>query len=334
MGSLKAPGEDGYPALFYKNNWHVVGKSVLQFVHSMWQDHDLIKSINNTLLILIPKVDKPEFINQFRPIALCNTIYKCLTKVVANRIKPLLRDCISPLQVSFVPRCQIQDNIIIAHELIHTMNRMKGRRGFMTIKIDEKAYDRLSWSFIRSCLMGFDFPERLVNIIMACVTSSSFNVLWNRDKSEQFFPLKGIRQGDPLSSYLFVICMDKLSHLIVDAVDKKEWNPIRAGRHGPPISHLLFADDLLLFAEASCSQMDKVLEVLNVFCESSGHRINNSKTTIFLSKNVHDQVVDDIANNSGFTVTQGIGNYLGSLYHYGRNKKESFKGIIQKMEDK
>lgn len=86
---------------------------------------------------------------------------------------------------------------------------------------------------------------------MSCISSSSFKVLWNREKSDTFAPSRGIRRGDPHSPYLFVICMEDLSHIIADAVNNGIWKPMKAGRHGPSISHLIFADDLLVFAEAS-----------------------------------------------------------------------------------
>lgn len=203
MGSLKVPGEDGYPAIFFKRNWELVNHSLGEYIRHIWCNGQLVSSINNTLLVLIPKIDMSEFISQFRPIALCNTVYKCLTKIIVNRIKPLLSKCISPIQASFVLGRNIQDNIIIVHDLTHTMWIMKGRKGFMSIKIDpEKAYDCLSWNSIRQCLEDLSFPNHFVDVIMHYVTTPTFKILWNEDKAEQFAPSRGIRQGDPLSPYL------------------------------------------------------------------------------------------------------------------------------------
>lgn len=215
------------------------------------------------------------------------------------------------------------------------MSRMHGRKGSLSIKIDlEKAYDRLSWNFIRNVLDEIGLPQKLINLIMECITSPAFSVLWNGEVSGDFHPSRGIRQGAPLAPYIFVLCMEKLSHMIVDSVHDRAWIPIKAGRSGPVISHLIFADDLLLFAEASVSQMTHVLQVLDVFCSSSGHQINKQKTSIFFSRNVSMELRNDLSSRSGFSLAEGIGRYLGSLPYVGRNKRSRYKTIIDKMQNK
>lgn len=104
----------------------MVGPSIINFIEVVWSNHSLILQVNNTLLVLILKIDHPEFINQFRPIALCNVIYKYITKILVGRIKPFLDEVISPFRSSFVPGRNIHDNIIIAKAMIHSMRRMKG----------------------------------------------------------------------------------------------------------------------------------------------------------------------------------------------------------------
>ncbi|MCI14727.1 ribonuclease H protein [Trifolium medium] len=121
---------------------------------------------------------------------------------------------------------------------------------------------------------------------MHSVTSVETNVKWHGARAEYVRPQRGIRQGNPISPYLFVICMDKLSHLICHAVDEGLWKTLRAGRNGPLVSYLMFADDLLLFGEANEKQMKCVMEILNKFCKMSGQEVSNEKTSILFSKNV------------------------------------------------
>lgn len=118
-----------------------------------------------------------------------------------------------------------------------------------------KAYDIRKWSFIYLALREASIPENLCALIMACITSVQTNVLWNGSRSDFFHPKRGLRQGDPLSPYIFVICMNKLSHLISHEVVIGRWKSLRAGSQGPSISHLMFSNDLLLFGQTSTSQM-------------------------------------------------------------------------------
>ena len=120
MGPHKAPREDGYPALFFQQNWDTVADSVYHFVNQVWSNPSFISFINNTLIVLIPKIDKPEFTSQFRPIALCNVIYKIITKVIVNRIKPFLNEIISPYQSSFIPGRTIHHKKASYHVLVST----------------------------------------------------------------------------------------------------------------------------------------------------------------------------------------------------------------------
>ncbi|WJZ99755.1 hypothetical protein VitviT2T_018172 [Vitis vinifera] len=111
-------------------------------------------------------------------------------------------------------------------------------------------------------------------------------VLWNGEATEEFKPSRGFRQGDPLLPYIFVLCLERLAHLINVKVGNGKWKPIQIGRNGPALSHLLFADDLLLFAEALANQIRVILDCLNNVYASSSQKISSAKTRIFCSKNV------------------------------------------------
>ena len=132
--------------------------------------------------------------------SLCNMVYKIVTKILVQRLRPLLPSLISPIQASFLAGKRGPDNVIIAQELIYFLKKRKGNDGYIVVKIDlEKAYDRLKWSFNRMVLNHFGFPSNSTNLIMSCISTASIAVLFNGNKLDLFQPSRRIRQGDPIS---------------------------------------------------------------------------------------------------------------------------------------
>jgi len=154
--------------------------------------HWLLPSLNSTFLALIPKEEKSVAPDKFRPISLCNVIYKVISKVIANRLKPLLPMLISPEQSGYVEGRQILDGIILTHEIIHSLKQNK--QPGMILKLDlSKAFDKLSWSYIQKMLNAFGFSHMWVRWIMSLLSSSSFSILVNGFPSQPFRPSRGIR---------------------------------------------------------------------------------------------------------------------------------------------
>jgi len=154
-------------------------------------------------------------------------INKIVSKIIVARIWHFLPNLVSPLQIAFVSGRKGIDNAIIVQEIIHSMSKARGRSGYMAIKIDlDKAYDRMEWSFIQDTLIFFKFPSQLIALIMSCVSSSSISILFNGGALELFHPSRGIRQGDPLSPYLFISCMEVLGAMIAKKCNSKLWTPV------------------------------------------------------------------------------------------------------------
>ncbi|KAK4286586.1 hypothetical protein QN277_003122 [Acacia crassicarpa] len=335
MGPYKAPGVDGFPPIFFQKNWEVVGADMCAFVKSAFSGEGDIANANKTLISLIPKVEHPLRVEHFRPISLCTVQYKCITKIISQRLRGVMEDLISPFQSSFIPGRHIQDNIVVGQEILHKMKLAKGKRGIMTMKIDlEKAYDRLEWSFLKMVLEEAGFEERFRNLIMTCVSSSSLNILWNGEKSEFFQPRRGLRQGDPISPFLFVLCMDRLSHIIDDLVRAKKWKPVMITKDGPAISHLMFADDLLLFGEASEEQATCMMEAIHNFCEASGEKVSISKSSLFFSPRVSTVLKGRIKNITGMKIASEIGKYLGFPLTRNKSSRDTFQYVIDRVKSK
>lgn len=275
--------------------------------------------LNETLICLIPKCQSPESLNNYRPISLCNSIYKVVSKIIVAWVKPFLDKLISPIQAAFVPRRKGLDNIIIARELIYSLDNKKGRMGFMAVKVDlAKAYDRLEWSFIHKVLKAFHFPQKLIKLIMSCISSTSISLLFNGGKLSAFKPSRGIRQKDPLSPYLFILCMEYLEQFIEKECIRKRWNLMKASRKNIGISHLFFTNDLMLFAKVSKKGSETIKDVLEKFCEESGQMVSYEKSHVYFSTNVPANLRDKVCENLGIQATFNLGKYLGfPLSHRG-----------------
>ena len=154
MAPLKAPGPDGMLPLFYHIYWSDIGMDITQAVLSCLNSGSLLKSKNHTFITLIPKVKNPERVSEFRPISLCNVIYKIISKVLANHLKPILNDIISKSQNAFIADRLITDNVLIAFKSLHHMKtNCTGRTGFMALKLDmSKTYDKVEWCFLEKNL--------------------------------------------------------------------------------------------------------------------------------------------------------------------------------------
>ena len=205
----------------------------------------------------------------------------------------------------------------------------------MLLKLDlEKAYDRIKWDFLEDTLRAAKLLEIWIQWIMQCVMNPGMSLLWNGEKTEAFTPQRGLRQGDPLSPYLFVLCMEKLFHQSEFSVANKEWKTIKLSRGGPSLSHVCFADDLILFAEASVSQIKVIHKVLESFCGASGQKVSLEKSLIFFSENMHRDLANLISSESGIKGTKELCKYLGMPILQKRINKETFGEVIEKVSSK
>ena len=287
MGPTKAPGLDSMNALFYKKFWHIVGDDVVNAVLVFLNNGVMLPDLNHTNIVLIPKVKNPEKMFEFRPISLCNVIYKVISKVLANRLKQVLPDIISPTQSAFVPGRLITNNVIVAYEVFHSMHaRKKGKIGALALKLDvSKAYDRVEWLFLQGIMQKLGFLEKWIERVMTCVTTTSFSILINGKPYGNVTPSRGIRQGDPLSLYLFLLCVEGFTSLLAKAEFDGKIHGASICRGASKVSNLLFADDSLLFCRATQNEVEVISKMLQTYANAFSQCINLEKSSVFFSSN-------------------------------------------------
>ena len=332
----KAPGSDGFGASFFQDHWVVIKEHLCAAIKDFFRSGKLLKEVNHTLITLIPKVANPETTAHFRPISLCNTVYKIVAKILVNRMKPILQRIVHPAQSAFIPGRTIHDNILIAHEVVNKFKHMKGKKGYVALKLDmEKAYDRIEWDFLLNSLNQLGFHDNWIQWIKECISTVSYSLIINNEPHGFFKPSRGLRQGDPLSPYLFTLCMDVLARRLYDlSLNPKSGLGIKIAPAAIRLPCLLFADDSLLFCKATSQACKTLKAVLDLFCTQSGQLVNFHKSRIMFSNNTRNndkQVVGGIFN---IPHSSSLGHYLGCSMFQGRPATELFQTLTTKASAK
>ncbi|KAA3480901.1 reverse transcriptase [Gossypium australe] len=277
MGPTKAPGSYGFPAIFFQKFWYLVGEEVTEFCLSILNGNRGAEQINVTEIVLIPKTTNPISLVNFRPISLCSVLYKIVAKAIVNRLQGVMGLCIDEVQSAFVPGRVITDNTLVAYEILHTFRKKRtGKKGFVALKLDmSKTYDRVEWNFVKNVMIRMGFTEGWVSLIMKCVTSVFYAININGCRGRIFQSSRGLRQG--LSSLLRIA---KANGAVKGA---------RASRGGPEISHLLFADDCMLFRQC----------------------VNYCNSTIFYSSNTTKEAKAVVSSLLGVRSSSNPEKYIG-----------------------
>jgi hypothetical protein len=212
----KCPGPDGFNFKFLKVCWDIIKGDIMDFLHEFFSSANLPKAFTASFLALIPKKDHPQGLADYRPICLISSMYKILSKILAGRLKLVMGKIISKVQSAFLPNRQILDGVLVVNELLDLAKRRKDK--CLMFKVDfERAYDTVNWNFLDYMLGRMGFADGWRRWIRACVFQSTMSVLVNGSPTGDFTVCKGLRQGDPLSPFLFLIVAEGLTGLMHQA---------------------------------------------------------------------------------------------------------------------
>ncbi|XP_042952180.1 uncharacterized protein LOC122289263 [Carya illinoinensis] len=327
---LSSPGLDGFGSEFYLQCWPIIKWDVLEAAPDFFRGTGLPRFYSTSYIVLIPKVQDPYNFDMFRPISLCNVIYKMFSKILVNRLASVLPRMISWEQGAFVPGRSIFENITLAQEMVHALHR-KTKGGNVMLKIDmAKAYDRVDWIFLSKVLRSFGFADRACGLVEKCINSPWFSIMMNGTYKGFFKPTRGLHQGDPLSPYLFIIMQEVLTRMLKDNFNQGRLAPFYILRGAPLVSHLLYADDLLIFANGGNKSVRVIIRTLEQYAQWSSQAINKEKSTLFMSKQIPYDRRCGLLNNIGFTEGSFPTIYLGVPLVTGRLNARHLEPLVNK----
>ena len=292
-------------------------------------------NFNETHIVLIPKTKNPTRVTQYRPISLCNVISRLTSKVIANRLKRFLPHIVIENQSAFMYDHLITDNIIVAFETMHHLNKKRsGKIGEMALKLDmSKAFDRVEWGCLGKIMQKMGFNDKWVKLIMQCITSVTYSVRINGKPRGHIIPSRGLRQGDPISPFLFLFCAEGLSALLNQSAAAGQLQGVSACPLGPRISHLFFADDSIIFCQVTSKQCSHLEHLLTIYEQASGQQLNKEKTALFFSRNTPRDTQEEIKFRFGVEVIKQHETYLGLPSLVARSKKHTFRALKEKLDN-
>lgn len=331
-GSDRAPGPDGFTFKFIQTYWDALCDDIMNFVKFFEQYGLLGKGCNSSFITLAPKIKDPSVIGDYRPISLIGCLYKIITKTLASRLKTVIGDLIGEVQSAYIEGRNILDGPIIVNEIWSWAKRIKKK--VLLFKVDfDKAFDFINWEYIDSVLEQMGFGCRWRKWIHGCLSSSRASVLVNGSPTKEFDISKGVRQGDPLSPFLFIIAMEGINVAMAEAKEKGFFSGIHIPNNGPNISHLLYADDALFIGEWSRPNLKNLARILRCFHVTSGLKVNFNKSQVF-GINVQQDEVNIWANILGCGAGTLPFKYLGVPVGANMNLSRNWKPITDRFKSK
>ncbi|GJY65385.1 RNA-directed DNA polymerase, eukaryota, partial [Tanacetum coccineum] len=330
-GTNKSPGPDGFSFEFYRKYWSFIDQDIFMAVKDFFMNGCFPRGCNYSFIALILKIQDAKFVKDFRPISLIESVYKIIAKILANRLCLVLPYLISDVQSAFVSNRQILDGPFILNELI-SWCKHKNFNG-MIFKVDfEKAFDSVKWDYLDKTLKAFGFGQKWCTWIGGCLKNAMGSVLVNGNPSSEFQFFKGLKQGDPLSHFLFILIMEMLHLSFMRILNVGLYNGISLN-DSFTISHLFYADDVVFVGEWNDTNIYTLLNVLKCFYLASGLKINLHKSKL-MGIGVNTSVVETAANLISCSILSSPFNYLGVKVGSNMSRISSWDDVVSKVSSR
>lgn len=265
----KSPGLDGFNFNFIKRFWAIMRNEIWDMTNEFYDHARLPKGLLSYFVALIPKINSPQNLGNFRPISLLGCLYKLVSKLLASRLRAMMNPIISSNQSAFLPKRNIFDGVVIINEVVDCA-RKTGKQCFI-FKVDfEKAYDSVNWNFLVYMMRRLGFNDKWRAWIKGCIFAGSCSVLVNGSPADEFQIKRGLKQGDPLALFLFLMVAERLLGLMRKAVSIGKYKGLQVGSGGIEVSILQYADDTIFVGEVSWENLWIIKSVLRCFEVASG----------------------------------------------------------------
>ncbi|GKB36686.1 RNA-directed DNA polymerase, eukaryota [Tanacetum coccineum] len=328
-GENKSPGPDGFTFEFFRKFWDTLGSDFCAAVEWFFDHSSFSRGCNSSFIALIPKNHDPKFVNDYRPISLIGSLYKVVTKILATRLSSIISGLISDVQTAFLPNRQILDGPFIINELLSWCKHKKQQA--MVFKVDfAKAYDSIRWDFLEDVLRAFGFGSKWCSWIRGCLHSGMASVLLNGSPTSEFQFHCGLKQGDPLAPYLFILIMESLHLSLSRAIEAGIFKGIKIGS-SLNISHLFYADDAVFIGEWSIANLSGITHILHCFSLLSGLSINLKKSHL-LGVGIRSEDVNAAALYFGCSTMKTHFKYLGVMVGGNSSTFQAWDDTIGKLK--
>ncbi|XP_057771115.1 uncharacterized protein LOC130990904 [Salvia miltiorrhiza] len=311
MDASSSPGPDGFSGKFFHHCWGIIKEDIFRAVRTFFQKSYLPNGCNSSRLVLLPKKDEVQSVTDLRPIVLSNFFYKIIPKILATRLSVVSARYVTANQFGFISGRSIHDCIMLGSEGMNCMRRTGGGIN-MACKIDiTKAFDTLRWDFLLKVLRVGGYDSKFVRWIEIILRSARLSILYNSSSHGYFACSRGVRQGDPLSPILFGIAEDVLSSLFHNCVASGHLVPMSMRRGSLFPTHILYADDILVFCKATVDNAATIRNILHFYGSISGQNYSPAKSNIFFSDKVSQSLRRAIEHHLDFRMGALPFQYLG-----------------------